>query len=301
MDDLQALGLWSEEESRLHINVLELKAVRLAFSRWVNLAPRGSNWLVFTDNTTVVAHINKQGGTRSLDLSLEAEELIRLAMRCGMMIRARHIPGKRNVLADALSRPDRVIGTEWSLCPGVFGRLCRVLGTPHIDLFATSRNAKLQTFFSPFPESGALATDAMSQSWDGMFAYAYPPTGLVRDVLHKIQRSRCEVLLVAPNWPTQPWFPLLLSLLIEMPRALPVSRGLLRQPGTSIFHESPEVLRLHVWRLSSDLSKRLVFRDKCRTICPERIEPLQPERMKPSGESSFVGVVEGASIRSLPL
>ena len=33
----------------------------------------------------------------------------------GIQIRAKHIPGNLNVLADSLSRKDRVIQTEWAL------------------------------------------------------------------------------------------------------------------------------------------------------------------------------------------
>ena len=301
MDDRQLSGRWSGQDLGLHINVLELKAVTRAFFRWGSHSPPGTRWLVFTDNTTVVAHVNKQGGTRSRDLCQEAEKLIRFAFQHQIFIRARHLPGKRNVLADALSRPDRVLGTEWSLSPRIFDRICQVFGRPQIDLFATSLNAKLPTFFSPLPESRALAADAMSQSWDGMFAYAYPPTGFVTEVLHKIQRSRCEVLLVAPCWPTQQWFPLLLSLLIDLPRELPISQSLLRQPGTSIFHHAPQVLKLHVWRLSNNPSSRQVFLERCPNICPRKTVSLPDGHMKLSGESSFVGVTEGMLIRSQPL
>jgi len=294
-------GVWTPIEKGLHINVLELRAVRRALEHWGELSPKGTNWLVFTDNSTVVAHINKQGGTRSLQLCLETEKLIKNLQQQDSLIKARHIPGCRNVLADALSRPNRVLGTEWSLCPIVFRQLCTVLGTPHIDLFATSKNHKLPVYVSPFPESGALATDAMALSWQGMFAYAYPPTRFVAEVLRKVAISQCEMLLVAPCWPTQSWFPLLLSLLIEHPRVLPVKDRLLMQPGTSVFHTSPGVLRLHVWKLSSDLSKAQAFRNKCRNICPGRIGHLPNERTKPNGQFSFVGALGDALIHSLPL
>jgi len=301
MDNLVLSNRWQPHDMGKHINVLELKAVRFALEQWAANSPAGTKWLVFTDNTTVVAHINKQGGTRSLDLSLESEALIRFAYSRKILIKARHLPGKRNVFADALSRPDRILGTEWMLCPAVFQQLCRVFGAPNIDLFATSRNTQLPVFFSPLPESEALATDAISQKWDGMSGYAYPPTGFLTEVLHKITRSQCEVLLVAPCWPTQAWFPLLLSLLIDKPRRLPNSNKLLKQPGTSIFHKSPQNLRLHAWKLSSDLSKRRDFLSKCQPTWLDATGNPPLEHTKPNGECMFVGVTEDASIRSLPL
>ena len=205
------------------------------------------------------------------------------------------------MIADTLSRPDRILGTEWSLCPQVFRQICLRFGTPNLDLFATSRNNKLPVFYSPLPESTALGTDAMAHRWDGIYAYAYPPTGFIAEVLRKIQRSNCEVLLVAPLRPTQPWFPLLLTLLIDLPRVLPVHDRLLMQPGTSVFHESPQTLGLHVWRLSNAPIKRQDFLTQCPFTCHERIADLPPRLTRPNGAYLFVGVTEGRLIRSLPL
>ena len=301
LDDWQLSHLWSEEETGLHINQLELRAVRYAYQEWSPHFPRGNRWLVFTDNSTVVAHLNKQGGTRARHLSLEAEELLRLVRRNGHQLRARHIPGKRNVWADQLSRPSRVLSTEWSLCPRVFDHIAEVFFRPQIDLFATSVNTKVPVFYSPLPESTALGTDAISHSWDGMWAYAYPPTGFIREVLKKLQRSRCEMILVAPAWPGQPWFPLLLSLLVDEPRALPVREKLLRQPRTSFYHLNPGMLRLHAWRLSSDPTARRAFLERCPITSLEGTEPLPRWCIKPSGEYTPVGVVEDRLIRALPL
>ena len=59
----------SEEERLLHINVLELHAIRLGLQAFL---PRLSSWVVLvrTDDTTSMYYITKQGGTRSLPLSV---------------------------------------------------------------------------------------------------------------------------------------------------------------------------------------------------------------------------------------
>ena len=56
-------GLWSHGEKRLHINVLELKAVSLAVKQ---LKDQGQNQtvLVVTENSTVVAYINRKEATQ---------------------------------------------------------------------------------------------------------------------------------------------------------------------------------------------------------------------------------------------
>ena len=53
-----ARGTWSLPESKLHINYLELKAVFLALKEFQKLCT-GKMVLIATDNTTVVAYINK--------------------------------------------------------------------------------------------------------------------------------------------------------------------------------------------------------------------------------------------------
>ena len=61
LGDFTANGTWSVPESHLHINFLELKAVLLALKQFQHLV-QGKVVLVATDNTTVVAYINKEGG-----------------------------------------------------------------------------------------------------------------------------------------------------------------------------------------------------------------------------------------------
>jgi hypothetical protein len=43
----------------------------------------------------------------------------------------------------------------------------------------------------------------MSLSWDGMFAYAFPPFHFLLQVLLKIKQSDCKIILIAPAWPRQ--------------------------------------------------------------------------------------------------
>ena len=68
-------GKWTEEQSRFHINQLELIAVRLALHQWEKTL-KNSVVLVVTDNSTVVAHINKQGGAVSRTMCLEVTHLL---------------------------------------------------------------------------------------------------------------------------------------------------------------------------------------------------------------------------------
>jgi hypothetical protein len=62
------------------------------------------------------------------------------------------------------------------------------------------------TFVSPVPDPRAYAVAAMSLSWEGMFAYAFPPFRFLAPVLHKITGEKCRIIVIAPAWPKQAWF-----------------------------------------------------------------------------------------------
>ena len=116
-------GSWSLPESKLHINYLELKAVFLALKEFQDLCT-DQIVLVATDKTTVVSYINKEGGMRSGPLCALLWRILTWCTRKRVTLKARHIPGRLNVVADKLSRLGQTIQTEWSLLPEVFQDIC---------------------------------------------------------------------------------------------------------------------------------------------------------------------------------
>ena len=85
----------------------------------------------------------------------------------GIVLRAQHIPGCLNVIADKLSRHNQVIQTEWSLSQQVFNLLCSRWARPQLDLFATRFNHKLPSFVSPVPDQKAWAICCSEPPMDG--------------------------------------------------------------------------------------------------------------------------------------
>ena len=148
LNERTARGSWSVPESRLHINYLELKAVFLALKEFQDLCT-GKIVLLATDNTTVVSYINKEGGMRSGPLCALLWRILTWCSQRQVTLKARHIPGRLNVIADKLSRMGQTIQTEWSLLPEIFQKLCSKWHRPQIDLFATRFNHKLAQFVSP--------------------------------------------------------------------------------------------------------------------------------------------------------
>ena len=116
-------GLCSDREKGLHINVLELKAVSLALRRFKDKC-QNQTVLIATDNSTVVAYINKQGGTHSAEMCALLWKIMTWCHHYKTTLKARHIQGCLNVMADFLSRCNQVKSTEWSLHSQVFKQNC---------------------------------------------------------------------------------------------------------------------------------------------------------------------------------
>jgi len=249
-------GLWTPTESRAHINVLEMRAVLNTLQQLS--PPRGSVIMVATDNTTVMSHINKQGGTRSWDMHVETQGLLLYAEAQGWILASKHVPGRLNILADQLSRRGQSIQTEWELHQEAAQALFDRWGQPLIDLFATRLNAKLPLFISPVPDPLALGVDALSVPWEGMTAYAFPPHRIIPQVLHKASQTKgLRLILVTPLWERQPWVGVLRKTCQEGPIAIPPWRTLLRQPRGGPFHPNPQVWNLHAWLLDTRPSATL--------------------------------------------
>ena len=300
LDRRQASGLWVPSERLAHINVLELLAVLRGLQSFLSDCV-GKTVQVQTDNTTAVAYLRNGGGTRSLVLHRVASAIFEFCLLHSICIQSLHIPGRLNETADALSRCTLPPTAEWTLCQCVCDRIFALWGRPFVDLFATRQNRRLPQFVSPIPDRLAWAADALSMDWRGLDAYLFPPFSLLLTVLRKIHVSPGRFLLVAPNWPAQPWFPGLLQLLVDLPRCLPLRPDLLTQRRGRVLHPDVPILQLHAWLLSSDSLKLRDFHSTLPDVSLRQYVPAPPPSMTPSGVPGEIGVVEGRLIRSLPL
>ena len=83
LQDLTASGIWSQDQAQLHINVLELQAIWLglrAFSQRVE----NTRVALMSDNTSAVAYLRNQGGTKSLAMNDLATDICLWAEKRGM-------------------------------------------------------------------------------------------------------------------------------------------------------------------------------------------------------------------------
>ncbi|XP_041446270.1 uncharacterized protein LOC121403038 [Xenopus laevis] len=240
-----AQGRWSPAESRLPINILELRAVKLALSQWSHLL-RLQSVRIQSDNVTTVAYINRQGGTRSQKALAEAREILQWAEQNSVRLSAIHIPGVANTKADLLSRNQLDPG-EWELHPEAFDQLVSIWGRPSIDLMASRRNRKVSTFFARYRDPLAAGVDAMTQHWQFKLAYVFPPLPMLPRVLKKLKQSRATVIVVAPFWPRRTWFSDLQELSVAPPVRLDGRPDLLQQGP--IAHHNPGLFALTGWLL----------------------------------------------------
>ncbi len=165
-------GVWPLHLIHKHINYLELLTVWLALKHFLSFI-RGHHVLVKTKSSTVVAYINRQGGTRSLKLHQLAKRLIVWSDTRLLSLRVTHVPGILNRGADLLSRGNPLYG-EWKLHPQVVNQIWQ-----RYDLFASQENAHCPLFFSLADKSAPLSVDALAHPWPDVLLYAFPPLSLI--------------------------------------------------------------------------------------------------------------------------
>ncbi|KAE8617332.1 hypothetical protein XENTR_v10009038 [Xenopus tropicalis] len=141
LENHPAQGQWSPEERTLLINILEIRAIRLGLFTWQHEL-KGQAVKVQTDNSTAVAYINHQGGTRSRMALNEVRRIFQWAENNQTHLSAIYIPGLQNWEADFLSRQVLDPG-EWSLKDDIFHEITLKWGIPEVDLMATRQNRKV--------------------------------------------------------------------------------------------------------------------------------------------------------------
>ena len=246
--------------------------------------------LLQLDYQTAVAYINDMEGTVSPHLTDLAKALWMCALSTDIVLSAEHIPGDWNDAVDAESRSmkDR---TDWKLHPKLFRAIDQQWGPLEVDLFASRLSNQLPRYFSWRPDPLAEATDAFSQQWQQFRGYANPPWCLIGRVLSQVKDQQAQVILVAPVWKGQPWYPVLLGMLYSYPRQLPRLPSLF-QP-TSSAGRMDLLPQLAVWPVSGRSLEVETFQRLLRSSSSSLGGQKHPEPMTPTSGSGWAGVLNG--------
>uniref|UniRef100_A0A1X7UYP2 RNase H type-1 domain-containing protein n=1 Tax=Amphimedon queenslandica TaxID=400682 RepID=A0A1X7UYP2_AMPQE len=206
-------GPWSPQEKECHIKCLELLAATLALTTFAKNKTAVSV-LMKIDNTIAVAYVNNQEGTVSKELISLTRNLWMWCLKRNIHIQAQHLPGVLNQAADREFRSMRD-RSDWSLDHSTFQKINRVYRPLEVDLFASRLTNQCQCYFSWRPYPFAEASNEFLQDWTIMKGFCQTPWNLISRVLTKTEAQEADAILVAPVWKTQPWYPLLLSLIVD--------------------------------------------------------------------------------------
>ena len=204
-------GQWTTQELKnTDINILEMKAAMLAIQTFT----KGMKDIAVhlkSDNTTTLAYLAKMGGTKNLTILKLSQEIWEYLLSNKISLTVEYIPGKLNTEADWESR-NHYDSSEWKLDPNIFQKLCQIWGVPEIDLFASRTSHQLKTYYAWKPDPFSRATDAMQQNWTHLYAYAFTPFSMIGRTLRKASRQGTHLMLIAPMWQSQTWYPLLMRM-----------------------------------------------------------------------------------------
>jgi len=95
---------------------------------------------------------------------------------------------------------------------------------------------------------------AFTINWDSKYNYCFPPFSLVSKVLSKLGEMKdSNAILVVPFWKTQPWYPVLVSMLTSHPIIIGSSMNYITLPNyPNNVHPLHPKLKLLVAQVSSN-------------------------------------------------
>jgi hypothetical protein len=242
-------GTWSDFESNMSINYLELVAAYYGI-RCFCRDLRNTQVLIHIDNTTALNYINRQGSIRFSHLHEVTKNIWDFCERRNLWIFATYITSSANFLADEQSRV-KTTDTEWSLHNDAFSKISKNFGPFEVDLFASCCNNKCPVYYSWKVDPFSFGVDSFTVSWNEIHFYAFPPFCLILRTLQKIKSEKAKGVLVVPVWKSQPWFPLYMGMLDSKPIILKPQSDLLSF-GSSL-HPMASKLTLMAGILSGNL------------------------------------------------
>jgi hypothetical protein len=292
-DSIKTGGPWTSTDAKRHINELELLVAFHGLKCFYSVVSN-STVEINIDNTTAVSDINKIGATRPIALCTVALEISSWCEERDIELHAVYLPGKFNSIAYEESRRPLTAG-DWMLSTSAFENIQRIWGMK-VDLFARSWNRQLKIFVSWFPQPETVATDAFTLNWKYIQSYTFPPSHSSLEAHSRPSYNSVD----HPLWPTQPWFPILLELAVDVPRIFYLDPDLLTSPLRECHQLTANLsVWLIAWRLSGVVSIAKAFRQKLRSSSFQAQEKIRTLHTSQCGMLGIVGAIRGTSIPCL--
>lgn len=251
--NISSEGVWSQDEKEQHINLLEIMAVFICLKIFCSNCTN-KHVQIYCDNMTALTSINKMGSNK-IKINNLVREIWNWCKDKKIDLTVSYIAGKDNVEADKASR-EHNYNLEWSIKNSVFSDLVKHFGQFDVDLFASRINYKVKPYASWKPDPEAKFTNAFHLTWNFNLAYCFPPFYLIPSVLQKVILDQADIVLVGPLWPSQVWFPKMLSLLVEDPIVFSKRQNILYHPMCKFkVHPLSQKLNIFACRLSGKIFK----------------------------------------------
>ena len=170
------------------------------------------------------------------------------------------------------------------------------MGPLEIDLFASYLTKQLPRFYSWRLNPEAEATDAFMQNWVAVRGFANPLWCLIHRCLTKLKKQTARMVLITPLWKIQPWYPLLLELLEDVPQRIPHQPDLVVMPQRQEFSMQQGVPQLVAWPISGNPTDHEAFLRRLQTSCLHHGETKLTPIMGPHSLSGLAGVSRGVEI-----
>jgi hypothetical protein len=209
---LLAHGLWTAEERRHHITVLELIAVHRNLAAYL---PRlKSKTVHLHEDNMAVCYILRRKTSRNPVLMAELRKLWAFADEHEVKLRTISYVRSADNPADA---PSRLTGSDsWRIRADVFLDLDRRFGPHTIDRFASSSAHMLPRYNALFADPLAEAQDCFSRVWSEENNWCHPPISDLDQLAQFLRESGAVATVIAPRWTYTSWFQALLEMSVEM-------------------------------------------------------------------------------------
>lgn len=186
----------------MHINQKELLAVIYGVLAFADRLRPGEHITQWVDSSVTAANVFNWTSRSPVSLVL-LRILRRLIEYLGFSMSTQRLPSALNLLSDRLSRTRPAY--DWKLSRPATEFLERRVGPPRVQHFAVRLSAIVKRYTSRLadPYSEGLAFDAPWENGD----FLTPPPHALPLVLARLRDApHPGLVLVTPDWPTQPWF-----------------------------------------------------------------------------------------------